>query len=474
MANVNKFFKAIYKRSPSIIKNFITSVYAKKRAKKKYGAKFYEYLLGLQKTQWLSEQEILTLQNIKLQKLINYAVQYVPFYKDLYAKKGISSEQIKNVSDLKLLPLLEKEMARKNNKRLLSELHLNSSQLEHFQTSGTTGKPLEIYASPDYLMLEKAFKWNHRSWGGLKLGDATAAFVGHSIVPIKKTSPPFWIYDNSENRTFFSVYHMSKENMKHYKEHLKKIKPASISGYPMAIYILSKYLLDSGKHSIKPKAVFTHSETLIPYQREVIEKAFGCKVLDWYGQTEFTANIVQCEKGNYHVKSEYGVVEIINRKGFPAKPGEVGEIVATGLNNFAMPFIRYRTGDTAIPKKGNCPCGKAGPLVSQITGRVEDIIVTPEGRLLSRLDYIFKGVKNIIEAQLVQEDINHLVLRIVKSSDFRKVDKKILSSNIKEYLGDSINVEIKEVEKIPLSSSGKFKYVISKVPIDFLNEQNQV
>jgi phenylacetate-CoA ligase len=176
---------------------------------------------------------------------------------------------------------------------------------------------------------------------------------------------------------------------------------------------------------------------------------------------------MQCERGNYHTQEDYGVVEILRANGSAAESGEVGEIICTGLNNLAMPFIRYRTGDTAIPKNGMCDCGRGGRLVERITGRMEDILVTPDGRLLTRLDFVFKEMPHVHEAQMIQETKKSVRIRIVPRPGFSQADRERIVSNLKERAGDDIEFRFEMVEHIPRLPNGKFRYVISKVPLDF-------
>jgi phenylacetate-CoA ligase len=144
----------------------------------------------------------------------------------------------------------------------------------------------------------------------------------------------------------------------------------------------------------------------------------------------------------------------------------VGEIVCTGLNNLAMPFIRYRTGDTAVPKVGHCTCGRGGALVDKITGRLEDVIVTPDGRFLSRLDFVFKELPQILEAQIIQETRSSLRIRVVpREGGLSDADKIRISSNLRERVGDEVRIQFDLVDSIPRLANGKFRYVISKVPM---------
>ncbi len=462
----NPFTQLIYNYSPGSVRDFMTTIYSYKRGKVKFGPKYYEYLADLERTQWYDDASLSSLQDEKLRKLIHYAFTFVPGYRKWFQDLNLQANDICTVADLERLPVLDKSKVQANLEDFRSELYRDPKLVERFQSSGTTGKAIDVYVSKDCLQLEKAFTWLHRSWGDIKLRDRLASFVGFPVVPVGIKHPPYWVYDQSENRMIFSLQHMSKTTLPDYAQKLSEYKPEFIAGYPTAIYLMSLYLIDTRTHPVHPKAVFTASETLLPHQRQVIESAFGCKVFDWYGAVELIANIVQCEQGNYHIKEEYGVVEILNADGTPTPAGQVGEMYCTGLNNLAMPFIRYRVGDTAIPKEGKCSCGRGGHLVERITGRTEDVIITPDGRYISRLDFVFKGLLNIEEAQLIQEDRHHLRVRVVQRSGYTTQDTVHILSNLRERLGDEIQIVIEPVERIPRTRNGKFRYVISKVTLN--------
>jgi phenylacetate-CoA ligase len=466
MAFGNRVTRWMYDHSPPPVQELVAGIYSRGRSQMKYGAKFYEYLTDLERTQWYNDDELQTLQDEKVRRLIWHAYRHVPYYQSLFDKLGIAPHQVGSRDDLVHLPYLEKDTVQKRSGDFRSSLYRDSRSVEHFQSSGTTGKALDIYVSRDCLQMEKAFSWLHRSWGGIRPGDRLAAFVGFPVVPVRRKRPPFWVYDRVEDRMIFSLQHMSKVNLPAYSDQLTRFQPLFISGYPTAIYLMALYLCDAGMTSVRPKAVFTASETLLPHQRPVIEQAFGCRLFDWYGAVELIANVVQCEHGSYHIKPEYGVVEILNPDGTPTIPGQIGELVCTGLNNLAMPFIRYRVGDTAVPKDGVCSCGRGGKLVERITGRTEDVVVTPDGRYLGRLDFVFKGLLNVEEAQLIQETHDHLRVRIVQRPGYTEQDTARILSNLEERLGTDIKVTLEPVERIPRTASGKFRYVISKVPLD--------
>jgi phenylacetate-CoA ligase len=443
----------------------MVTVFSRGRSRLKFGPGFHEHLADLDRTQWYGCDEWQWLQNEKLRRLIHHVARFVPYYESLFQEIGLSPDAIRMPSDLAKLPLLDKSTVQARSAELRSRLYASGRELETFQTSGTTGRALEVVVTRDCLQLEKAFTWHHRRWGGIEVGDSTAAFVGFPVVPLRQRRPPFWVNDRAENRVLYSLQHMNAANLPAYASSLAALSPAMIYGYPTAIYLMALHLNERHIESVRPKAVFTASETLMPHQRAEIERACGCRVFDWYGATEFIANIVQCERGNYHIKPEYGIVEILRSDGSATAPGEPGELVCTGLNNLAMPFIRYRVGDLAVSKAGECPCGRSGALIERVTGRVEDVVVTPDGRWLSRLDFVFKGLDRVEEAQLVQEDLRLLLVRVVRRPGYTETDERRVLANLRERLGDEMTINFEYLERIPRTRSGKFRYVVSRIPL---------
>jgi len=195
----------------------------------------------------------------------------------------------------------------------------------------------------------------------------------------------------------------------------------------------------------------------------VMEQAFQCKVYNWYGNAEQVGNIVECEEGNLHVKEDHSFVEFIGPDGRPAQPGELAEMVCTGFGNYAMPLIRYRVGDMAVLSDKKCPCGRSGRIVERIVGRVEDVVVTPDGRHVGRLDHLFKDMLNVKEAQIFQENVNDLEIRIVKRPQFSEKDMRLLMQEARLRLGNKIKIHVRFVDTIKREPSGKLRFVISKV-----------
>jgi len=188
-------------------------------------------------------------------------------------------------------------------------------------------------------------------------------------------------------------------------------------------------------------------------------------VFDHYGAAEMAALVTQCEAGTYHANPEFGIVEVL-QDGRPARPGEVGEIVATGFVNPVMPLIRYATGDLAEPGAGRCACGRAFPSLARLEGRTDDVLVTPEGRWIGRLDPIFKGVSSLHETQIVQDRTDHVRVDVVPVAAFTDGERDALVHALRQRLGPSMQIDVVQVGRIPRTAAGKFPAVVNLVGRD--------
>lgn len=440
-----------------------SSYYGWSTSSKKYGSYYKNWFDKLSKTQWLSTKELLRLQEEETLKFIEYAYKNVPYYRDLFNQMGLSPKDIVCIGDIRKIPILNKEMVRQNSERLLSET-MREKERTWVHTSGTTGKALHLALSNECFQRDYAFNWLHRSWGDVdREKDKKVTIAGHPVVPIDRMKPPFWVYNAYEKQLLFSSYHLSTNNIPYYVEKILDFQPDLIHGYPSSIYLIADYLLEHKINGIKPKCVVTASETLLGHQRNSIEKAFGCKLLMWYGNTEMVANIVECPNGNLHLKHEYSYVEFLNDNDEPVQAGHEGRMVCTGFGNYAMPLIRYEIGDVAVLMDKECSCGRGGILLERIVGRIEDYIVTPDGRLVGRLDHLFKDSLNVQEAQLVQLIPEKLTIRLVKRSGYSIEDEKLILLEARNRLGKNIGIEFDYVSNIPRTKNGKFKFIISDV-----------
>jgi phenylacetate-CoA ligase len=306
----------------------------------------------------------------------------------------------------------------------------------------------------------------HYKWGGVEFQkrDKIAMCSGHPVALPGRSKPPFWSYDMVNNHLFFSSYHMGGDTLEYYIKKLENFDPLLIHGYPSSVYLLALAYKKYGKKKLALKSIYTSSETLLAFQRKTIEEAFGVKVYNWYGTSEMTANIVECECGELHLKAEHSFTEILKDNNEPCKPGETGRIVSTNFNNIAFPLIRYDVGDMAtVAINQVAKCERSGLLITHIEGRKEDYIVTPDGRVIGRLDHLFKDAVNVMEAQIIQEVKEEIVLRIVKKETYTQNDEQLILNEARVRLGNVIRITFEYVEKIPRAKSGKYQFIISKI-----------
>jgi phenylacetate-CoA ligase len=282
---------------------------------------------------------------------------------------------------------------------------------------------------------------------------------GRSIVPGRTTTPPFWRFNQRWRQLYLSSYHVSTRTAPSYVDAMRKYGSAWITGYGSAIAALAEAALAAGIEPLPLRAVIPSGDTLLPGMRQSIEKFFQCQCFDHYGQCEGVAMAMECRFGRLHILPSLGIIEILRDDGSPCSVGEVGEIVATGLMNDAMPLIRYRLGDYAAwAENVRCPCGNLQPAISHVQGRVDDYLVTQDGRKIGRLA-AFRRSPAVHSAQVVQDYPGRAWLLVRPGSGYRQSDALAIRDDILERIGD-FGVEVYEVPEIPKNPQGKSSLVV--------------
>lgn len=459
-------FQNLYNQSPAFMQTLALNAYALRIHKERYGRKYDRVRRELAETQYFSRDKIEEYQDLRLARLVQHAYRTVPYYRDLFDRHGISPKDIQSKDDLYKVPVLTREDVRSSRNRLISDEY-RPQDLVHGHTSGTTGSPLDFFWDVNTCVYTNGVDWRQKNWAGINYGDRIAVLLGRAIVPIKARRPPFWRMNYLHNQLWLSSFHLREENLPHYVEKLRSYRPAAIEGYPSTVYILARYLL-SKNITLPVTAVLTSSETLYPVQRTAIEAAFCCKVFDFYGLAERVLFATECSQhAGRHVNFEYGIVEVVDENNRPVREGHPGFVVGTSLQNFGMPFIRYRTSDVSSIKSRRCACGRDMALMEEVTTKAEDIVVTRDGRMISPsvLTHPFKPLDNIEKSQILQEDVDRIVIRIVRRPGYADSDTDKLLGAFRERVGADMRVDIEFVNDIPTTSSGKFRWVISKVPL---------
>ncbi|MFH2137098.1 MAG: hypothetical protein ABII88_01150 [Candidatus Omnitrophota bacterium] len=431
------------------------------------GQKVISYAQKLEKSQWNTADVLEKEQWDNLKRLIDSAGKNVPYYKRIFKEEGIDTKNIKNYSDFRRIPCLEKDTVQQNFKELI-----NPDYKEGFyrtKTSGSTGRVLELLHSIEVTSWIFAGQKRAQKWFDVEVGDK-ALFIWGRPLDSRFQELAGYIKTRLKNIILISAFELTEANLKKQWQKIKHFKPKYIYGYASSIFKLAEYVQKTDKQAeFSSKAVFTTAETLFNYQREVIEAVFDCPVAQEYGCAEVGAFAYECPQKNMHIYAENVFVEVL-KNGQPAAAGETGEIVITSLNNYCMPFIRYRVGDMGSYLDKECACGRKLPLLDLKVAKVTDMVVTAGGEVFSSelFDYINlelkkKQITGIGQFRVTQENQEAFAVEIVKQEPFSEQAIDFFRKKMMEFFGNNIKIEFIFKKEIPRDKTGKMRYFISKL-----------
>ena len=401
----------------------------------------------------------------RLREIATLAAANVPYYRELFARVGFRPERISDFDYFRRLPVLDKDAVRLAGDRLHAA---NSRRLGAVRctTSGSTGTATAFLLDRDVNMASFSLFW--RVWS-----ECPTWHIGRRQASLSGYAKGEWEYQPLTRILALSSFHLTGENARHFHRLISRYKPAFLRGYPSALYLFARFLEEENLQLRFP-VVFTGAESLLPFQRQRIENAFACRVVDHYSHWERCGSICQCEFGSYHAHNDYGYHEIVDPDGMPTEPGNLGRLVVTGLHNRAMPLFRYDTRDLAVwSEEQNCPCGSNFPVIDEIVGRIEDVFLTPSGRLVGRLDAAFKHSPHIRLAQIIQEQVDRVRVLTVRDHGYSIEDDEVpLSRELHARLGNDVTITFENVSDIPRTRMGKLRFAVSRVdPISKLGHR---
>lgn len=430
------------------------------------GIHFMQLLKELKKSEWLPSEEIKKIQERKMRAVIKNAYENVPYYHRIMKESHLRPDDVNHISDLRKMPILTKEDIRKNLNDFISKQY-RKEELVYQASSGSTGEPFEYYISKKQKGINWASIYRIWGWAGYELGDRIAHVQGFPNFAFKNHKNLMKIESKLFRTRFYSSFSIYDKNVEDVLKDIKRFSPRFIKGYPSSIYFLAKYV---GERNIdlKVKAIITTGETLTPTQRKIIEEEFNTKVFDTYGGEGMNVSGECSSHIGQHINAENIIVEIVDENGEPVSYGERGEIVLTNLEAFAMPFIRYDIKDVGSLSDEKCPCGRGLPLLKSIEGRLSDVLVTSEGKLLVVHFFtgLFEWITGVDMFQVIQKKPDYILVKIVKNDKYTDADEKHIEKEIKNYVGD-INLEIRYVDEIPPSRRGKRRFFISEVNSEY-------
>ena len=397
-----------------------------------------------------------------LKKILTYASDHVPFYRPFrdVVQKYAPHEALQE------FPIIDKELVQERPDDFRSLQH---ETLPYYETTtgGTSGNQLKILLDNDSHYRETAFI--HRLWSrvGYRPIHRKATFRGQVIKT--KSEEVFWKLNPIYRELQFSTFHLAPDNIHQYVRKLNQYRPDYVHGYPSVVSTIANHLLSSADLELtaSPKAVLLGSEATFDGQRELIEKAYRCRVYSWYGHSERLILGGECElNDSYHQLPDYGYAEILKADDTAALPGERGELVGTTFRNRIMPLIRYRTGDVATRLDSPCECGRNDFRFGSVQGRWnQEFLVGRSGAKIysTALNMHGDAFMHVMRYQYVQTKRGELLIKIMPGQEFSEADKCNITNEFKARIGHDFAIAYDVVDDIPLTARGKFRRVIQEI-----------
>lgn len=423
-----------------------------------------EFWKSLEQSQFLSQQKLLEIQWKRLIDILSFVEKNNRFYQGHFKQAGITVADIRTPEDLLKLPILTKEQVRNNTDSMISSGFQRDTLLLN-KTGGSTGKALEIYLTEECSEQRNACARRHDRWSGWEVGEPVAAVWGNPDYPdTLKAKFKEWLISPIMYLDTMSVSRQSVEQFARDWDHLK---PTLLFGHAHSIFILAQFVKELKLDNIRPRGILSSSMMLMPHERRVIEQVFGVKVTDRYGCEEVSLIASECEMHvGMHLNIEHLYIEFIKDDGTAAKSWEPGKIIVTDLMNRAMPFIRYQVEDVGVPSDRQCSCGRGLPLMESVSGRMADFLRKRDGAQVAGISLIENTLTKypgLDQMQIVQNDYDDFVVRIVPGHGFRDDILEGLTRFFNETFGSDINILYEKTVSIPPEASGKYRFTVCKI-----------
>jgi len=395
--------------------------------------------------------------------LLAHAEAHVPYYRALFRRLGIRSQDIRNWDDFSRLPILTKDIIRENQRDLVREDVPLEKLHPHF-SGGSTGVPLKFFRSAEYMVASDAGTYRNLEQCGWHPGEMIAFFWGGNDKLYAMSRMEFELRQFARRQYQFDPFFAGEADMAKWERVFRRIRPRVILGYASTIARFASFLESKGQTIHGIKGAFTTAEKLYRPQREAIERAFGCKVFDCYGSSEVQNIAAECPQGKMHVNADFVVIEEDKVEGDGPRP-----FLLTSLKNLSMPFIRYRNEDCGYLSPESCSCGNHFPLMRLEIARTSDNFLFPGGRVVHGefFTHLMYGSDGIVNFQFHQTAVDEIILSIVPGPGNERARAEKIQDSIRQIQavtpGHPIRVEVREVESIPLSSAGKYRFTRSDV-----------
>jgi phenylacetate-CoA ligase len=407
-----------------------------------------------QDTEWWHPGKLLAHQLYQVQNLIDHAQATVPYYKERLAPFAGWPPGVLTMKRFRDIPTLNRDAVRAAGKELHAlELPPGHGPTFPIRTSGSSGTPIEVLGSQVTGTMLTALSVRGHLW---HKRDFSAKFLF-----IRRVHPDA---HEAERRRWAPVPHCGPSVQIGYQlpisEMFQKVldeDPAYLEGNPSIVFGLARKSVETGRRPKSLRQILNLGEVIDPWVRAYCQEAWGVPVIDIYSSEEFNTIAHQCpETENLHVQSENVLVEVLDDRSRPCRPGQSGRIFVTSLLNYATPLIRYELGDV-VETGARCPCGRGLPVLKRVQGRIRGLLHLPNGGTV--FPSIWKEVMSVPKVkqfQLIQTGLQNVVLRLVASAQLDAAECESLIRQVRERLISEVRVQITYVDAIPREPGGKY------------------
>ncbi len=423
-------------------------------------------LRGQRHIPYLSEDELRARRDARLRKIVRYAVETVPYYRNLFRTEGIDPREIRSADDLARLPLIDKKTVRKDPNLFLSTSRRGKQSIPVI-TSGSTGTPLEVHHDRVSLLANIAFGEREREVisrvSGISHGyrEVNISYRGSTGEVVRSFYRQWTFIPIRPKRLSLSVL----EPVEHIVERINHFRPEIIVGFGSYLETLFRMLASRKMRMHLPRLVIYSAESMTREGRALIEERFGVPVLTMYNAVEaFKIGFFCEERKNFHLHDDLCHVRIVDANGHQVACGAKGEVVISNLVNRGTVLFNYRLGDVASMPSERCACGRTFPLLSELEGRVEDIVLLPDGGFVHPRAVwgVLKQRNEVLRYQMIQHDLNRFELKLVTVDrpSYERVIGRILG-DLRGLLGKPAIIEAAYYEELQPEARGKFRPVVS-------------
>lgn len=462
-------FTGGYFKMPGWMRQVVGSAYRAIPLRIRYGGVYREFEDEIRTTEYWTEARHRDRQWERVRATLDIAFRDIPYYRNRYRGGGIESGDIRNLEDFQRLPFLTKQDVKEHLEEMVSRGIPRWKWLVT-TTGGSTLNPMRFYQVKG-LTRSKERAFIRDQWGrfGYQPGMRTVQIKGRCVGEPGRGI--FWEEEPIQNFLEMNSQYLTEDHLPAYVDAIAAFKPQFLIGYVSSVFLLARYLESHPERRFpRLRGLFLASENVYPWQRQLFSRIFQCPICAHYGHSEMVLLGAECpQSAQYHFYPQYGYLELIGSDGKPCTtPGQVGELVGTSFDNPLMPFIRYRTQDYGVLGKPECPCGRHYPMIERIEGRLQEFIVTRDGRLISICVLgaaHFDVLDNVHQTQYYQDTPGRLVFRVVPKTGFSLTDLKRIQAVVQAKTGNDLEVEVEVVKEIPRTKAGKHRMIEQRLDI---------